>query len=805
MRSRTAPSLLVALLAASAAVGCWGARRPVADGHVKVAQPPSRPVLVQTPPAPRGLVALDFGDAVSWEGFVSVPGDPNVTVSDNARFGIDASNDGDFPDPLVGDFVTADEFTVTVSGIERGSCRAAVIAQNVGLGMVPAKDFSVEANGRAVIDVKVTPEWYFSPDGFFRGVRNDDLSGSHFWRSYIEPVAPWRTFRFDSRGDLTLKLTNCRLYALVIAPENDVTDSDLSAFLEATQAARQAYFLFNRFKLAPQIPQGKMPDAANFAERGYAVFARHWGDHVTYNTLPRPEDLTTTLDAAGTPGERVPVTFCVRTLRPLEAITVTASDLSAAGGKTIPASAVSVQSVRYLLRRSGEAYDAFPEVIQTQGDISLPDLVTKCWWLTVTVPDSAEPGTYAGQVRFTPKNTQGAVLTLKLEVYPFKLARLTRSAGVWYGDPRDYGYRTSVLGGPDRSSDLDRAVETYRVRMLEADIRCLSEHGFNGITVPAPAVVSVSASGKVALDFSALEPYRALLKKYSINTAFPGQTFLLDVSDRILQFRPDGAPLAEFSDLHRKAYKDAVAQIRDWWKEAGILILAHAVHEPRDEDPGPSSRSLRATREYLKLIREVGGFPSTVTTVRDVQDGQAVLPVYEAEDVIQSQPSPLAVKAVLYSGQSAKPLRFYDTVGFTRYGPGFYSWARRSEGWWQWHFDARFFSWNPFWDAQAGCGVFPSPDGPVPTVRFERASQGLYDYRYALTLEDYVARARASYAGEAVKAAREGQALLDSIRKGTTLWALDKNHRHVQVSNDKLTQWRSRIAHEIMKIQAALQ
>ena len=780
--------------------------------------PPAEGTQIKTPPLPEGLSAYDFGDAYAWWDFASVPGAKGVSISRQASFGTDPSG-GDFPDPLFGDYVGGDEITVTISNLKKGLYRAAIIAQNVGHGMVPVRDFAITANGQAAAKVLVTPEWYFSRNGFFYGVQFDDLPNSAFWDRYIEPVAPWRQFTFESGGELALKLQHCRLYALVIAPQAQVSEKDFAAFVEATQAARKAYFLFNKFKFAVEAPRGNMRPRKEDENRGYVIFSRPWDEDVTYNTLPRPADTRARTQLAGTPGERVPLVFSVRTLEPLSSVTVTVSDLVSGEGETIKSSAVTIATVRYMMLHDDKGgFRISPETIQQQNGAGLPANITKTWWLTLKIPQDARAGTYRGRVQFRQSGSPPSLVNFTLEVYPFTLANPEASIGVWYDDPRVEGYVTGLLGGEalpgvpigdvrstNRAPDTAARVEAYRLAMLEADLASLAEHGFNGITVPVPRVLSVSRDGDVTLDFSFCEAYKELLKKYGINTDFYGQTYLHGIARQIVKVGVEGQPIEEYSDLHQKAYKNAVAQVRDYWKSAGIKVYAYAVDEPREKNINAWNSNLEGTLYYLRLIRDVGGMLSTVTTMRDVQDGIAYMPIIKAEAIVQPHPSPQNAESVKYARKAGKPIRFFNGPGFERYAFGFYLWSQKPEGYWQWHFDFRDFSFNPFWESGNGYAVFPSPDGPVPTLRYERTAQGIYDYRYALTLEKYIERARAAGKPKALEAAKKGQALLDEIRRGCTEWVLDRNWEAVSIPPDRFGLWRGRVARQIQALQQIIE
>jgi len=784
-------------------------------GEVGAAREQKEVSPVKTPPAPDGLLAFDFGKGPVWRGFSPVPGAPDVSLSEGVSFG--EGNEGvDFPDPLIGDYAAAERMTVAVTDLKKGSYRAAVIAQDVAAGMVPAKDFSIAANDRKVVEFKVTPEWYFSENGFFYGIQFDDLPDSPYWERYADSVAPWRRFTFESDGRLTLELVNCRLYALVVAPAAEVDEKSFDRFIDATQMARKAYFLLNKFSLAAEGQARSFEPSKEDEARGYVVFRPDTAAHVTYNTVPAAAARASALDVAAAPGERVPLTFAVHALADLSGVNVSVSDLVPARGAAISSAAVAVASVRYMLLHDGKnSWRIWPETLRRRRDLAVPRRTTKQWWLTIEVPDYAQPGAYSGTVVVKAAGRPDTQLALRLQVYPFALAQATSSIGVWYDDPSDLGYVTGLLGGttrrrtgvlrppqPNAVSAHDKAVDAYRIAMLDADLRSLHEHGFNGVTVQVPTVVSVSTEGKVTLDFGPCDAYRVLLKKYAMNTQFPGQTYLLSLARQIAGQNADGKPVVEFSDLHKKAYKDGVAQVRDYWLSAGYRMLAYAVDEPREKEINPWNRNMADTLEYLRLIREVGGWPSTVTTMADVQDDVSYMPILEGEDVVQPHPGSRDADGIKYARKAGKPLRYFNGGGFLRYDFGFYIWSQKPEGYWQWHFDFRSFSYNPFWENSVGYCTFPGPDGPVPTLRYERTAQGIYDYRYALTLEDYIAKARQSGKPKAVKTADEAAAYLDGIRKACTPFVLDNHWRPVSVPDDKIAEWRAGIVKRILALQA---
>ena len=766
--------------------------------------------------APAEFLAYDFGTATALPGFAAVTGPGAIQFDGNVKFAGD-----DYPDPLIGDYVEADAMTVTIPGLAKAKYRLAVIAQNTvrledAVAMLPAEDFSVSANGKAVADVKITPEWFFSQDGLYYGVQFDDLPGTDWWTRYVKPAAPWRKGEFDSNGSLKVDLKRCRLFALVIAKADEVGEKEFDGYLEKVDAARKAHFLGNKFKLETKPPDGAIAVTPEEEARGCVVFSRYFGEDVSYYSVPKEAERVARIAVSGTPGERVPVTFSIRTLRAVNGINVAVSDLVDAEKKTVPSAATSVQAVRYKLRRlrgeEGPRFDILPDVIQAQANVDLPAEITKTWWLTVNVPPDAAAGVYSGTITLKLSDAPAAMIPLQLEVYPFTLAAPAASIGLWYEDPSRLGYNTGLLGGvsnkyprdgvPPEISERDRKVEAFRVAMLGADLKSLAEHGFNAITVPGPRILSISERGDATLSFSLEDAYGPLLRNHRINTDYAGQTFLLTLAMQMTAIRVDGEPIPEYTDLHATAFKSAAAEVRDYWRRERVKLLAFVVDEPREREINEWNRNLEGTLYYLRLLKEMGDWPSTVTTMRDVQDGVSYMPILEAEDVVQPHPSVNDKDSVAYAREYGKPLWYFNGSGFRRYPFGFYIWSQAPEGYWQWHYDFWNFPFNAVWEAEVGYTTYPSPNGPLATPGYERSAQGILDYRYALTLESEIARAEASNVAEAAKAAAEARGFLDDIRKNCTPWVLDENWKPMGVPDATLVEWRAGIVRHILKLRA---
>jgi hypothetical protein len=770
--------------------------------------------------APKGILALDFGATDAFEGFRANTGGDGVIFSGNVRFEKTERPDVQ-PDSLVADYVTADYLKLI--DLKPGLTRLALLVKNVGIGMVAASDWAVKVNGQTVISETVTPETFFSDKGLFYGMQFEDFPGTNWWRRYVEAPLRWRIIEADSDGTLTIHLENARLFALVAA-NAEVPFAQFESFLMSTDQARRKVFYETRFKFDPAVAPWPTPATEQDRARGFVIFTRHWSADVNYSDVPAPEEFASRLAVSAAPGERAIVPLTIRTLEEREGVTIAVSELSGPAGK-LPLDAVEITSVRFRpqARYTGDweltsNFDLVPDVLQPAQPVDIPEEISKSWWIFVNVPSDAAAGSWRGAVTITTAEGVRAQLPLDLTVYPFRLAPVAASLGVFYADPSTLNYHTSLLGGTaslwrapydkpalaPEADERNRKIEDIRLAMLEADLADISRRGFNGVTTPLPRVTAVSPEAKVTLDTSLTDAYLKLLPRYGLNTTFAGQSHLLDLGRQIARVGVDGKGMPEYSDLHAAAYKDGYSQIADYFTNAGVSMLAYVVDEPREHNINAWNRNLMGTLYYLGLVNEVGKWPSTVTNMADTQNGISYMPILEAEDVVQPHPGTRDVQSVEYARKNGKPLRYFNGSGFNRFEYGFYVWSQKPEGMWQWHYQFWGLAWNPVWQDDGGHAVYPSPSGPVATLRWERAAQGIYDYRYALTLEDYIAKAKASGNADAVAAASDAESFLAGIRSASPLYLLDDDWQPLGVSEETMIKWKAGLTDRILKLHSLL-
>ncbi len=208
----------------------------------------------------------------------------------------------------------------------------------------------------------------------------------------------------------------------------------------------------------------------------------------------------------------------------------------------------------------------------------------------------------------------------------------------------------------------------------------------------------------------------------------------------------------------------------------GTPLAVWLLDEPRESGLNGWNRDFADTMKYVDLAQQVPGVKTTVTVMDDLDSGVDYSQFADVLDIMQTHSWPNSAQLIQKSYAQGKPNWFYNTGGDLRMVYGFYQYKYgRGNGAWEWHLDwmdsGMFDSWaySPF--SSHWRYFYPSPDGPVPTVSYELASQGTFDYRYLATLDRLVSEANASGDSERMERAALAQTLLTAIRHDTPAFA----------------------------------
>jgi hypothetical protein len=207
-----------------------------------------------------------------------------------------------------------------------------------------------------------------------------------------------------------------------------------------------------------------------------------------------------------TPGEAVVGSLAVAPLRPLFNMRLRSTDLSGPSGARIAASSVDVRVVRCWPQidktPAGRGkVQVIPELLEPQERrpaVCAPKGATRQYWITVRVPENAEPGQYGGKLSFSADGAPPATAAVQLTVLPFRL----------HTTPEKTFFMYSTF------SDLN----DDEIAPLLRDMR---EHGMSSLAPDLVGGWRQQPGGKAEFDAEPLRRVLRLAKEAGLNRPMP--------------------------------------------------------------------------------------------------------------------------------------------------------------------------------------------------------------------------------------------------------------------------------------------
>ncbi|MCJ7751677.1 MAG: hypothetical protein MUQ65_11390, partial [Armatimonadetes bacterium] len=718
--------------------------------------------------AGRDIYKFDFGTSSSarWPDFFRVTASDDYAAvpgwgwTDNA-YRDDGDNPG--PDTLCRDFVrplpccpTSDPIEFQVD-VPNGDYTVYLIARSGESHGMPVLGWQISAEGVLKVDVPMDSTTFYSTDYFYRGMDEDYPLSTSFFEKFVEENYPAYTFTTTvSDGSLDLSFWRAWAYMAIVYPT--ALEAEMGPRIAGWEADRRTQFESTYYVSAP-ASLTFTPTAAETA-RGYAAWPVANMAPTYPDTLPPSPRPALGLNAAASRGERRPVTFAIRPLADMTNVWVEVSNLSDGAGHTIASSQVDCDYVRYMVTPDVEFFGPGvlswkPRLLQSDFPIDVRAQVSKEFWLTITVPDAAEGGTYTGTV--TVHASSGDLsLPLSLEVWPFQLDPADEMAYGWsYMSPEDrYCFNTKWF--PDKAGAADE--------MLRLDFANMKERGYNSLQFPTPSLSSIDpvTGWPGGVNQTQRDRYVDAMRDTGFGGVWKGQVGTLGIANQIL----GNSSVTEFDANFDAAFMEALSLMQSSCDADGYQLAMYLVDEPRESMIQPWNRNFADTMEYCELASQVSPpVTSTVTVMADSGGGVDYTPIADDTDIIQTHPWPNSAGLISHGLDQGKPIWFYNTGGDLRMVYGFYQY-KWGNGCWEWHFDwldegFDAFPYSPFnnhWHY-----TYPSPEGPVSTLNYEWGSLGITDYRYAATLRRLSEQARTSGEPDLVAWAAQADALLLAV------------------------------------------
>ncbi len=579
----------------------------------------------------------------------------------------------------------------------------------------------------------------------------EPLPGEDLWPVYMDYLfKPAETDVAPGDGMFELKVDadgpNARRVAgLIIYPKDNPRAAQ---WVKEALAAEREEFHSRAVELP--LPRTENPAPVTEADRarGCAIFMPPVEQDVYFSTQATPEQIKPDLDTFAARGQLTSLTFAVRPLVNLGMTKIHVSDLI---GKddTIQAERIVLSIVRHLPTRAlgGIMYRVSPRYLAAASEARLPANLTRQFWVTVRVPREAPAGLYRGHITLKPADEPEITIPIRLQVLPFELDQADFTTGFFGIEPN-----LPVTG--QTYDDLQRRI-----------FRMLIDHGMTSFTGgPSIAFSGFDSAKQPKLDFTAADTFMSEAKKAGFAREFSnyggfdvtglhGEGYVKGETGAALE-KQYGMP---YEEILRRVFDEVEihSEQQEW-----LPFTYHLCDETRVLEIA------RQQLDFMKLIKRASPWLQTTgsysVSFAPTQD-PVELALQEFFQTLDSSQLNNHDEAVMAKARELGKKIYIYNQGQGRYSFGLYQWSERAKGVsgrYQWISSIRHgYEYLDLDGREPDSGViFYSSDGLRSTPAFERAGEGMNDFRYLQTLENLASRIEQpdnEAARQAVASARE--------------------------------------------------
>lgn len=568
------------------------------------------------------------------------------------------------------------------------------------------------------------------------------------------------------------------------------------------------------------------------------IFRKPLFNFVMPDVQPEISEIIRHVSVQASPGEFEPTTFLIRSTKDILNVTCEVSDMvgtqGEASGKMIPPQENGIKTVDVRLvkiwQQAGRDTDIAAEPVMVPELLVYDDLETlsgdlpeasqvlrtafaenqsKQFWVTVFVPPATTAGRYEARITILGDGQVIARLPLVLNVLPIQLKEPKQSYILYYD--------STVLGSVN---------DPVRENLIDIQMEDVRRHGFSGVRL----------SGTLAINH--------------LND--PTQNTLLRNIDKFIAHGFQGPLIYKFWS-YTTNLPEKLKFIVDRSNELGITPYFYGQDEPNKLCPGVDSNCADPDDENYpqnsmghhlyrsQLIHEAGGQvgvairkdiadlldnfesqaydvqnPYTFVPFRDLLTGPEKLEIanYKGSLFLGPQdPQWYKMEKLwtyienLRAGKMKKRTdklevyywqMWYEYPLRNRLMSGYFLWTSRLDGVWPYVYEAP--SNNPYDDFDSPNGrdmmvVYPSRQGPIPTLKWEEIREGYDDVRYLTTLNELLK-----------KMDNLDKSYADNVRSQIKqeLAKYEKPWEYVNLTGDDFQNSRKKIAQLILDVQAKL-
>ena len=570
------------------------------------------------------------------------------------------------------------------------------------------------------------------------------------WRKYTKSI--WM-----AGGDIL------PVNGIVICPKE--RETEFRALLERVAQEQRTAF-YKKFS-PPREVKAALDDAGGGNVKDYLVFAAHFMKGIYPDTKPADDSETTCIEnigmtdtygqrclermvsfgkdtidkplsAVAAPDEYAPVAFGIWPARELKGVRVEAGALTC-GKDLIEKGNVRIDLVRYGVfgtDPSGNFSDSLSVQPQYLYPLAAPlDIAagfTRSFQVTVHVPPSANPGIYSGTVRVSCSNASARTIALKIRVLPFRPDPLDKLVFGVNSFAAGAGY---LLGFPDQE-------ETFW-KYAEEGCRDMKRYGFTTVDIYiAHTDVSVNLKEKkIIFHPEYLARSLAIVKKMDFPCKQVVICFTHPFGDAFMHQHYGTVDLND--PAWQKEIVGFMKEVSRMAEREGLTAVLDIQSEPTNQSRERFDNSLAV----YKMVKEQA--PEVKLYCAHCSDFsfEGVLYPYCDYNGLHNSPEVTKQKVVEAGTEHTKNSYFlYNANGHPRLSYGFFPWATGAIGRGQ---EFYMYALGDPYNCLDGSGpdgfisaTLPGPDGPVALTCSEDLRQGLYDWRYLITLERLISETR---------------------------------------------------------------
>ena len=484
---------------------------------------------------------------------------------------------------------------------------------------------------------------------------------------------------------------------------------------------------------AEEIPDYREPEhfqpSGKDIQSGYIIFHRYPFEYAGQGSSPKESEIINNVSIRVVRNEFEPITFLLYPLHDLGNVKLTLSNLRS-GKNTISKNRIKVgyvESVQETIGLPEGKFRNIPALIKAGNQIDIKKGQTQRFWLTIRIDENVSPGKYKGTITISPQNGAITYLPLTVDVTPISLEEIPAI---------DYfmlmTYEFTELSMPWNREEKDKIYKSA-CNVL----RDYREHGMTMLCIHSPFVLKTNDDGTPNLE----DIYATLRAARDVGFRRPIIWYMGHLIHTAKPKHP-GSIIGFDQKVDLPRLKYLVHAVTEYARQNNCPeVIFLPIDEPDDTYQDYKNRRRDITSLLLQTIKESGA--KTMLTARNYSQFKPV--DYLCSGELNQKELHLAHdNGAVYWIYNNEVSTKCDNPAYARYIYGYYTWRNHIDGMSTWTFqNTQNASGLPTKADGSGNDLYiayPSPGGPLPTLKWEAIREGIDDHKLIYQLTKRIAK-----------------------------------------------------------------